>query len=334
MTIDNVKYHIEKEGSISTKAMIKNTKEECKLTTLKRVYLYKLPIDKYISIFNNFVDNLIEEKVKIFKHNYIFSQFEIARLVQLANTCPRISYENKTQLIEDGQFAECLYIIVSGNVSCYKHGKLQYMLNEGDILGEIYLFTQYESNYDYYAEENCVVIQIIYSVLNEMFENGENLIQMIMIKNIFKNAIKSSRVLSKYFSDDNYSNIFDMFQLKYYFLNPLSNKKIKKVYVLLAGSIKQTNNDESKMFLSKGQFLEEEIILDDSQLNKYSLFSDECLVLESSWTELTKNIFPYSDKTTSFYKKMLLLRGVKALKEISEYKLFSLAECLKCETYQ
>ena len=67
MIIDNVKYHIEKDGSISTKAMIKNTKDECKLTTIKRVYLYKLPIEKYISIFNDFVDNLIEEKVKIFK---------------------------------------------------------------------------------------------------------------------------------------------------------------------------------------------------------------------------------------------------------------------------
>ena len=77
-------------------------------------------------------------------------------------------------------------IIVSCNVSCYKHGKLQYVLNEGDVIGKICLFTHYESNYDYYTEENCVVIQIIYSVLNEVFEGGENLIQMIIIKNIFK----------------------------------------------------------------------------------------------------------------------------------------------------
>ena len=55
MIIDNVKYHI---GSISTKAMIKNTKNKCKLTTIKGVYLSKHPIEKYINIFNNFVDNL------------------------------------------------------------------------------------------------------------------------------------------------------------------------------------------------------------------------------------------------------------------------------------
>ena len=48
------------------------------------------------------MDNLREEKVKIFKRNYIFVQFETAHLIQLTNTCPLLSYENKTQLIEDG----------------------------------------------------------------------------------------------------------------------------------------------------------------------------------------------------------------------------------------
>ena len=64
MIIDHVKYHI---GSILTKAMIKNTKNKCKLTTIKGVYLSKHSIEKDINIFNNFLDNLIEEKVKIFK---------------------------------------------------------------------------------------------------------------------------------------------------------------------------------------------------------------------------------------------------------------------------
>ena len=333
LTIDNNKYHIERDGSISTKAILKNTQEECKLTTLKRVYLYKMPIEKYISIFNEFVDNLIDEKVTMFKRNYIFALSETHHLIQLANVCPKLTHDNKALLIEESKIPEALYIIVSGRVSCYKSGKLLHILTENDVLGELGLFTQYESNFDYYAEPGCVVIEIMYHVINDVFCENDNPIQK-MVHNVFRNAIKTSRVLSKYFSDDNYLNIFETFQLKYYFNDTLSNKKIRKVYMHLAGILTETKNEQNKDITPKGQFVEEEITCDNNQINKYTLFSEECLVLESSWLELTKNMFPYSDKGISFYDKMFFLKRLKSLKDINEFKLFSLAESLRYKTYQ
>jgi hypothetical protein len=102
----------------------------------------------------------------------------------------------------------------------------------------------------------------------------------------------------------------------------------------LAGILTETKNEQKKDITPKVQFVEEEITCDNNQINTYTLFSEECLVLESSWLELTKNMFPYSDKGISFYDKMFFLKRLKSLKDINEFKLFSLAESLRYKTYQ
>jgi hypothetical protein len=53
-SIDNEKYELQKHSGIGTSALIKNSKKICFLLTIERCYLYKLPIERYKIIVEEF----------------------------------------------------------------------------------------------------------------------------------------------------------------------------------------------------------------------------------------------------------------------------------------
>jgi hypothetical protein len=53
-SIDKEKYELQKHSGIGTSALIKNSKKICFLLTIERCYLYKLPIERYKIIVEEF----------------------------------------------------------------------------------------------------------------------------------------------------------------------------------------------------------------------------------------------------------------------------------------
>lgn len=327
VSMDDQKFILEREGTLSTKALVKNIKDSCSLITCKRVYVYKLPLNKYTSIFGDFVDRLIDEKVTAFKANYLFANIDKKILTKLANGCIKKTYTERTLLIEQEKVINSIYIIASGTVTCEHNGEVIRTLTKGQVLGEMPLLTQIESLYSFYAEEGAVLYQILYQVIDVVICGGENSIKAL-IQNIFINALKNSQVLSKYYNDTNYKLIFDLFQLKYYFNDTITTKKNIKLFIPLGGTILEKKGSDSSIIYPSNVFYENELMCDSNKIDSISLTAEECIVLEVQWSELLKSVFCFKDKNVSLYDKMSYIRRVPCLRGLSEVKLFNLAESL------
>lgn len=60
--IDGDIYELSKYGGIGTRALVKYSKEKCALKASERCYLFRLPIEKYKTIAQDFVDKQLNEK--------------------------------------------------------------------------------------------------------------------------------------------------------------------------------------------------------------------------------------------------------------------------------
>lgn len=342
MRIDNNSYELKKKNSISTKAIIKNTKVFSYLKSMnKRVYLFSLPLDKYITMFTDFINRLKEEKINNLKKVSLFNNaFDKNTLTKLSNFVVSRKYTERSMLIEENGMNANIYLIIEGNVLCLKNKEIVKKIGQYEIFGELALFTHTESYYCFVAEQDTEVYIIPYSVLDEIL--GENPVEKL-IHNVFLNSMKSSEILSKYFTVNNISELFNSFQLKYYFNDIIITPKNKKLFISIGGFIYKTEgvlkNVNSLSFkvdgifnnpiTVKGEMFGESYLSEISNNIKYSIISDECVIFEANWTDILKITKCYSDRNISLYEKMALLKKYPLFKGISEINLFYLAECIK-----
>ena len=332
MELDDNLYLLDREHTISTKALVKNSRKKCTLKSIKRVYLYKLPLDKYTSIFTEFVDKMQQEKIEFLKKIYLFSSLDKRLIIALSNGCVKRKFNERKMIIEQDTIPSSLFLLISGEIICLKNEQIIRRVEPGQIVGEMTLFTQMESFYGYIAEVGSELYEIEYKVLEEIF-NGDNMVKKL-IQHIFNNAIKNSQILGKYFSISNISTIFGVFELKYYFNDTVISKKSRKLFIPLGGVLTQTKNKKTELIYPNGDLFEEGLILQSSSSNKTAIFSDECVLFEAQWNEILKIIQCYSNRSTSMYDKMQYMRKVPFFKGINEVKLFTLAENLKSIEYR
>ena len=329
--LDEKRFLLEREGTLSTKALVKNMKQSCSLITSKRVYIYQLPLTKYTSIFNEFIDKLIDEKVQALKSNYLFGNVDKKVLTKLANGCVKKTYTERTLLLEQEKLIDCIYIVASGVVSCEHNYEIVRTLTKGQVIGEMPLLTQIESFYSFYAEQGCILYQLSYQVIDSVICSGENSITSLL-QNVFVNALKNSQVLSKYFNERNYNVIFDLFQLKYYFNDTITESKNVKIFIPLGGIILEKKEQSTNLLYPSNVFYEDELMYSNN--NNLLLTCEECIVLEVQWIELLKNIKCFDEKNMSLCDKLLCIRNVRCLKGLNELQLFNIAESLHSCTFK
>ena len=75
-SIDSVNYELTKHSGIGTSALIKNSRNSCYLYTIKRCYLFKLPIEKYKKIAEEFYDNEHKDKIDLLASHF-FKEFQM-----------------------------------------------------------------------------------------------------------------------------------------------------------------------------------------------------------------------------------------------------------------
>ena len=331
--LDEKKFLLEREGTLSTKALVKNMKQSCSLITSKRVYMYRLPLTKYTSIFGEFIDRLVDEKVQALKSNYLFGNIDKKALTKLANGCVRKTYAERTLLLEQEKLIDCIYIVASGTVSCEHNDETVRTLTKGQTLGEMPLLTQIESFYTFYAEQGCVLYQLPYQVIDSVICGGENSIKSLL-QNVFENALKNSQVLAKYFdfNDSAYNAIFDLFQLKYYFNDTITDAKNVKMFIPLGGIIHEKKEQSTNLLYPSNVFYEDELMYSNN--SNLLLTCEECIVLEVQWLDMLKNINCFDDKSMSLWEKLLCIRNVPCLKGLNELQLFNIAESLHSCTFK
>ena len=317
MTIDDKIYLLEKEDVISTKALIKNTQYFCMLQAKsRRAFVFKLPLGLYTKIFQRFITKSQEDKVSLLKKIYLFSNLEREVLSSISDECSRETITKQKVIIKEDKTPKSIFYIIKGKVSCIKGEQTIRAYGKDKIIGELSLFKPTPSPFSYVAEKDTQYLKIKYDHIKTALNNNENY-SKILRKNVFFRAIKESRILRKYFQNDQHLTLlYKIFRSKYYKKQELiASSKNKKLFVPLGGIVYKKvspliyENDleliqtlEIEKFYINGELGGEDLLRDLTCTNIFigeedvygktvtTVWSGDCLVLEASWTDILKTI--------------------------------------------
>ena len=192
--IDDDKYELPKFNGIGTNALIKNSKKSCSLISMEKSYIYKLPIEKYKTIAEEFFNKEHKIKVDFLLKHFFFNGFNNEIIDIIAESCLKIKYNKKTILHQEDQFNNCIYMVLEGYVTCSKGEMIIKRIFNGEIFGEIGIFNQIESLYTYTTSNDTIILKITYDDLFNIL--GDNAVKNI-IYNIFEKSIKGNEILYK-----------------------------------------------------------------------------------------------------------------------------------------
>ena len=233
-SIDSVNYELPKHSGIGTSALIKNSRNSCFLYTIKRCYLFKLPIEKYKKIAEDFYDNEHKDKVDLLSSHFFFQGFSKENLDSLADLAVKIKFKNNNILIEEDSINNCIYYIIEGTVLCMKGEYIVKKIFCNEIFGEIGLFHENTSLYSFVATEGSLLIKITYDEFKSIFGDCNKKI----VENVYEYSLKRDEILGKYLRlEENFMRIFNAFQLKYYCHDVILTQKEKKILIPISGSI-------------------------------------------------------------------------------------------------
>ncbi len=328
--IDNEIYQLSKLNGIGTQALLKYKNKTCYIKTIGRTYLFVLPLGNYRKMVGELERKRNEEKYDYLKKHFLFSNIEESKLRNLVSLSKKIFINEKTILLEEDSLSNKIYYIISGCVNVIKNNIIIKTINEENIFGEICLFNQIESYYQYSAEMNSILIEISYIDFFSCLQNDN--LKNIMEK-LFEHAIKNDDFLSYISKDQIIKDIFPLFELKFYFNDTILNKNQKKLILPISGTIiksKHLAKDISfvsdqiglttykKDFLVNGVFNTDSVTIDVDIM--YYLIGDETIVLECDWEILLPKLI-----TNNIFKLYQInpLDLIQTLKKISLYKYLS-----------
>ena len=282
--LDKDKYQLPIHCGIGINALYKHSTYSCTLKAIEKSFLYKLPIQKYKIIVNNFFAEQRKIKLGFISRNFFFNGLKLSILGKIVDCMIKIKYDNRTVLVEQDELNKNIYIIKEGHINCYRDHEIIKSLNSNEMFGEIGIYNSALSLYEYAAEPNSTVLSISFE---DLFNSIGNDAPKIIMQKIFEKAVKENEFLSKYFmAGENLNKIFNISKIKYYFNDIVCGIKEKKILIPVSGSVFRVLPKE---FLDKElpqKLLNQQI--KNLYLEKYdSLYSSK--VNNNSY--VTKNIF-------------------------------------------
>ena len=328
MTIDDKIYLLEKEDVISTKALIKNTQNYFMLQAKsKRAFVFKLPLDLYTKIFKLFITKSQEDKISLLKNIYLFTNLDKDVLSKISSECSREKLTKTKFLIKEDKTPKGMYFIIQGKVTCMKGDAVIRCYGKDKIIGELSLFKPTTSLYAYKADKDTEYLKIKYEHVKSALHHNEQYAK-VLGKNVFRAAIRQSRILRKYFQHEQLLTLlYKIFRTKYYKnQEQIASSKNKKLFIPLGGVVYKKvspliyENDLElihalpiEKFYTNGELGGEDLLRDLSctdifvgEVDVYgktitTVWSGNCLVLEALWVDILKTIQNNNSIITSIY---------------------------------
>ena len=133
--------------------------------------------------------------------------------------------------------ANCLYIIMDGEVECFSKGKSVRILTKGDYFGEKSILLESTRTIDVVTRTSSIIYSISVQTFKEM--SGDSY-KDILLLNFIKYAFSNSKIFNK-INSTFLENIFPNFILKNYNKNEtvLSSgyNKSSKLIIVIEGSV-------------------------------------------------------------------------------------------------
>lgn len=341
--LDGTNYELQSPSSIGTRALDKNSLKTCYLKTKERCYLFCLPIEKYKTIFQDFVDKQFEDKMTLLSNHFFFKNLNNDYITNLALKSQLVRSKEQTILIEEDTLITAVFILIDGMVYCMKNESVIKIVDKLDIFGEIGLFYKVESLYRYLAEKGSWVLKITYQDLIAVF--GDNILR-ILISSIFTTSIKENERLNNTMIGENVETLFDKFSLRFYYYDNIVELKEKKMIIPISGTTfkstiygkNQQNYNKiifdpaDNMIIPKGKVFFDSIINETS--SSHFIVGDECVVYECDWDTIIKSFRKPSKSDLPILQQISFLRNHPLFKSLSEFKLFQLAEKINQTKYK
>ena len=340
--LDGEIYELSRYGGIGTRALIKYSKKSCSLKASERCYLFCLPIEKYKTIAQDFVDKQLTEKIETLKKYFFFKGLDKDMITNLAKITAKIKYKQRTILFQEDKFTNCFYYLMEGQVICTKQDMVVKKIQPGDLFGEIGLFNQIESVYAYTVEADSSLLMVKFESFISVF--GESAIRTL-VHSIFLNAIKANDKLSKIFIKDRLDKMFSVFQLKFYFNDTIQSTKEKKLIIPISGSsfkskyqVKELRNIYQKGIFEADNILPKGILYMEGVTSNsdlpYNILGDECVVFEADWDDVVKAMPKPINSDITINEQISLIKNHPLFKYLSDFKLFQLASSIHIEKYK
>lgn len=372
--LDKDKYQLPLHCGIGINALYKHSTYSCSLKAIEKSFLYKLPIEKYKIIVNNFFAEQRKIKLGFISHNFFFNGLKLSILDKIVDCMIKIKYDNKTILVEQDEFNKNIFIIKEGHINCYRDHEIIKSLNSNEMFGEIGIYNSAISLYEYTAEPNSTILSISFE---DLFNSIGNDAPKIIMQKIFEKAVKENEFLSKYFmAGENLNKIFNISKIKYYFNDIVCGIKEKKILIPVSGSVfrilpkefldkelpqKLLNQQIKNLYLEKydslysskvnnnsyvkKKLINKKYILINGKLNidlitvsgnsKYYILGDECLVIEINWADIEKNlIIPNEETKLSLNQRINLIRSIPFFKNLTPLQAFQLSNYVHYQQYK
>lgn len=328
-TIDENEEILIEGDCFGTKALEKKCLKDCYAKTKKVTYVFSLPIEAYLTSINKLIEKEINDKLQILKSTPLFLSMDKEKISQIAQTMKKVCYNTSDVIVHDEEIPNSLYFIIEGSIDCYKNGTVIKKLNAKDYFCDVQLFCYIESYYNYVPHETVLLYELEYKEIINFL--GSNYIYEIVF-NMYSNAIRTSDQLNKHVVSEALKSVFSTFELKYYFNDNVYTQKTRKISILLSGELIKRKGNE--IVARPGELYGESILDSLETLDSCIGSFDECIVFEAQWSEILRAMKCVSSNNVTLFSRVNLMKNLALFANLSEMKLFKLAEMLKTEHFK
>ena len=268
-------------------ALLNNSPRTCSIKSIIQCEFWILERESFRRIINSStIENYKENKkfIQSIKFLQVLENYQISILCFALYT----GLFTKGQVIaNEGDFANCIYIIKEGEVNFIKDGKIIRTLKEGENFGERSIFLDPKRSLDIIAKTDCICYTISFDILKVVLGfSYKNALLTQMIKMSFSKSEFFNKINSNYI--DKISHLFTM---KNYNKNDIVYKKgtylSDTLCVIIDGNLINSNKE---IIGKRG-----EILFDNNSFNQgndaliYDLIAyPDCLICEAETNEILK----------------------------------------------
>ena len=298
----------------------------------------------------------------------LFSSLNYMQVNSIALAMVKLDFEMGDNVIREGDVGDSLYIILEGEVSCFKDRSLTRVLKAKDFFGENGLIFDTPYSLTIYAKTKVICFQLTRNVLIEIL--GVDY-RNIILKSIIKDAFCQSQSLH-FFSNDTYVNsIHKNCEIQRYkdgdVVIPLEhnnnkNNQIERtkskceqqqllnnnnassndngddskcLYVIITGNLIA---HDGKVLAKRGRLYGEELMKEGKKLKGNVVSQGECHVIIITFAYLVRllniqNTFK-RQKTYSFFKQMNYMKQISLFRNASDQLLVKICVLMSEEKYK
>jgi len=268
-------------------ALLNNSPRTCSIKSIIQCEFWILERESFRRIINSSTIENYKENKKFIQSIKFLQVLENYQISILCFALYKGLFTKGQVIANEGDFANCIYIIKEGEVNFIKDGKIIRTLKEGENFGERSIFLDPKRSLDIIAKTDCICYTISFDILKVVLGfSYKNALLTQMIKMSFSKSEFFNKINSNYI--DKISHLFTM---KNYNKNDIVYKKgtylSDTLCVIIDGNLINSNKE---IIGKRG-----EILFDNNSFNQgndaliYDLIAyPDCLICEAETNEILK----------------------------------------------